>query len=153
MDNTDTPTETDAQGQADATSDDFKSPESKSAVLADLATERAARKNLTEKLAAAQTAQAQASEQLSALTAAKQAAERDALRYKIAATYGLGADDIELLSGDENAMTALAKRLAQTSTQQPKSPAPDPTQGGTGNPPALNSDQLERDIKKVLGIA
>lgn len=61
------------------------------------------------------------------------AAERDVLRYRIAAKHGItDADaDLFLTGSDEETMTAQAARYAELN-QTPTTPRPDPSQGAKG---------------------
>lgn len=87
--------------------------------------------------------------------------ERDAataasLRWRIAATHGINDADAEtfLTGTDEATLTRQATRLAEMrAAVTSNTPKPDLTQGGGGNPPALNGDGLEEAIKSKLGIA
>lgn len=79
-------------------------------------------------------------------------AAAEALRYRLAAKHGLNDEDAKFLVGDEANMEALAARLAAVNAA-PRTPVPDPTQGGRGTPPALNSDGLEQALREKLGIA
>lgn len=93
--------------------------------------------------------------------AAKASAE--ALRYKYAAKHGISDEDAErfLTGSDEATVAAQAERLAEIATPAAGTPpapakprlAPDPSQGGAGAPPALNSDELEDALKRKLGIS
>jgi hypothetical protein len=75
--------------------------------------------------------------------------------YRLAAQHEItDQEDLELLKSatDEAAMTKLAERLAAKAAA-PGTPKPDATQGGgSGTPPALNSDGLEQALKSKLGI-
>lgn len=75
--------------------------------------------------------------------------------YRLAAQHEItDQDDLDLLKSatDEAAMTKLAERLAAKAAA-PSAPKPDATQGGgSGTPPALNSDGLEQALKSKLGI-
>lgn len=81
-------------------------------------------------------------------------AQSEALRWRIAAKYGISDEDAEtfLTGTDEAALTTQAERLASLATNTPTTPKPDRTQGGTGEPPALNSDALEQALRSKLGI-
>jgi len=85
--------------------------------------------------------------------AAKATAE--ALRWRIAAKHGISDEDAEtfLTGNDEASLTRQAERLASLATTAPTTPKPDRTQGGTGEPVALNSDALENALRSKLGIA
>lgn len=75
--------------------------------------------------------------------------------YRLAAQHKIDDEgDLELLKSatDEAAMNKLAERLAAKANAT-GIPKPDATQGGgTGTPPALNSDGLEQALKSKLGI-
>ena len=79
-----------------------------------------------------------------------EAARVDALRYQIAAKYGITDNtDLILTGGDEDTMTRQAELWA---TRPAPIPKPDPAQGA-GSAPPLNSDGLERAIRDKLGIS
>lgn len=80
-------------------------------------------------------------------------AQADALRWRIAAKHGISDEDAEtfLTGNDEATLTRQAERLSSLSTA-PTAPKPDLSQGGSGTPPALNSDALEESLKAKLGI-
>jgi hypothetical protein len=82
--------------------------------------------------------------------------QRDTVVYRLAAQHGItDEDDLELLRSakDEAAMTKFAERLAAKAESSSGTPKPDATQGGgSGTPPALNSDGLEQALKSKLGI-
>lgn len=120
-------------------------------------------------------ANATAAEQLQALEDAKKTeieriqeraalaeAERDAnrvelTRFRLAARYGLGEDDLDFLpAGSDEEMEDRAKRLsarlkAQAPVETAPGPRPDLSQGPKGDLP-LNGDPLLNDIKLKLGI-
>jgi TolA-binding protein len=84
-----------------------------------------------------------------------QQAAVEALRFRIAAETGITENvDLILTAADEETM----RRQAQLwGTRAPSSdttagPRPDLTQGGSGQPPALNSDGLEEALRSKLGI-
>lgn len=86
-------------------------------------------------------------------------ATNEALRYKHAARVGMKDDDAELfLTGSDDATIAKqADRWAEVTAPTPPTTAnprvaTDPSQGGGGAPPALNSDALEDTLKQKLGI-
>lgn len=130
-----------------------------------IAAEREARK-AAEKAAA--TLQAQLDEirksQMSDLEKAQatatefqQAAEQaraEALRWRIAAKHGISDEDAEtfLTASDEAGLTRQAERLSALNTATPATPKPDRSQGGAGEPLALNSDGLEEALRSKLGI-
>lgn len=82
--------------------------------------------------------------------------QRDTTVYRLAAQHGItDEDDLDLLRSakDEAAMTKFAERLAAKANAT-GTPKPDATQGGgSGTPPALNSDGLEQALKSKLGIS
>ena len=94
-------------------------------------------------------AQAQAKEYEQA--AAK--AQAEALRWRIAAKHGISDEDAEtfLTGADVASLTRQAERLASLATTAPTTPKPDRTQGGSGEPPALNSDALEDALRNAVG--
>lgn len=78
----------------------------------------------------------------------------DAFREAAVTFGGIAAEDAELfLTGSDK--ETLTKQAARLMERTPAGPAPDPSQGGSGGavPAALNSDQLERDLKDKLGIS
>lgn len=79
-------------------------------------------------------------------------ATADALRFRVAAKYGISSEDADLfLTGADEA--TLERQAARLVERTPTSPLPDPTQGGkTGTSTALNSDGLEDALKSKLGI-
>lgn len=83
-------------------------------------------------------------------------AEARALRRETALEYRLSAEDALLLDAvvDEEAMRALAKRLAQGKADTAaRDGAYVPSEGRNTTAPALNSDQLEQALRAKLGIA
>lgn len=79
-------------------------------------------------------------------------ATTDALRLRVAAKHGISDEDADLFltgSDQETVEKQAAALVARTST----SPKPDLSQGGQGEPLALNSDGLEQALKSKLGIA
>lgn len=81
----------------------------------------------------------------------------EALVYRLAATHSItDEDDLELLkSAKAEQAPKLAERLAAKAEAEtkPGTPKPDTTQGGAGEPPALNSNALEQALKTKLGIS
>ena len=78
----------------------------------------------------------------------------EAFREAAVTFGGIAAEDAELfLTGSDK--ETLQKQAARLMERTPAGPAPDPSQGGSGGaaPAALNSDQLERDLKDKLGIS
>lgn len=87
-------------------------------------------------------------------TAAADSAAGDALRWRIAATKGIAAEDVELFltAADEETLIKQADRLAaRVATAVPDLPPPDPSQGGVSAPVALNSDELTNALKAAVG--
>lgn len=79
-------------------------------------------------------------------------ATADALRFRVAAKHGISDEDADLfLTGTDEA--TLVRQAARLVERTPTSPLPDPSQGGKGTSPALNSDALEQALKNKLGIA
>jgi len=149
--------ETGAVGEPKGT-DTFLNEESKRAVLDELYASRESVKQLkqqlsdyeAEKLSDLEKAQKAAAD----AQAAAAEAQREAMRYRLAAQHGISQEDAEifLTGGTEEAMAAQAARLAAR-VQEPKSPKPDLTQGGgQGTPPALNSDALTESLKAAVGL-
>lgn len=128
----------DPQQKDDATKSDFKSDESKNAVLADLQKEREQRKALQAQLdeiaKSKLTDQERAETERDEAKAAAAAAKTEALRWKIAAKHGISDSDAELfLHGtDEESLTATAVRLAELA-KLPGAPKPDPSVGPRGD--------------------
>jgi hypothetical protein len=85
---------------------------------------------------------------------AAEKATADALRWRIAAKHGISDEDAEtfLTGTDEATLTKQAERLSALNTSGPATPKPDRSQGGSGQPPALNSDGLEQALMSKLGI-
>lgn len=85
-----------------------------------------------------------------------QKAGTDALRYRIAAESGITENvDLILTAPDEETMRKQAELWTARTAESTASagPRPDLTQGGSGQPHALNSDGLEAALKTKLGIA
>lgn len=90
-------------------------------------------------------------------TEAREAANQatvDALRFRIAAETGI-TDNVDLIltAADEETMRRQATLWGSRQSDTPAGPRPDLTQGGSGTPPALNSDGLEDALRSKLGIA
>ena len=65
---------------------------------------------------------------------------------------GISREDADLfLTGSDTA--TLERQAARLVERTPITPRPDPSQGGNGTPPALNSNALEQALKSKLGIA
>lgn len=103
-----------------------------------------------EKLSDLERAQKQAQE----FQQAAEKANAESLRWRVAAQYGISADDAEtfLTGADEATLTRQAERLTALA-KTPTTPKPDLSQGGKETIPALNSDALERALRDKLGIA
>lgn len=86
-------------------------------------------------------------------SAARDQAISEALRWRVAARFGISDDDAEtFLSGtDEATLTRQAERLSAMAKVEPGTPKPDRSQG-SGSTPALNSDALEQALRDKLGI-
>ena len=85
--------------------------------------------------------------------AANQAAV-EALRFRIAAETGITENvDLILTAADEETMRRQATLWGSRTSDTTAGPRPDLTQGGSGQPHALNSDGLEDALKSKLGIA
>ena len=86
--------------------------------------------------------------------AAAETARAEALRWRIAAKHGISDEDAEtfLTATDEATLNRQAERLSAMVASTPTTPKPDRTQGGTGQPPALNSDALEDALRAKLGL-
>ena len=112
----------------------------------------AATARLTEIERANETALERAQREAAEAREAVAAATAEALRFKVAAKHGITDEDAELfLTGtDEATLLRQAARLTERTT--PSGPRPDPTQGGSDEPPALNSNALEEALKAKLGI-
>jgi hypothetical protein len=83
------------------------------------------------------------------------AAESGALRWRIAAKYGISDDDAELFltGGDEDTLTRQAERFAERTTAQSKSDGLYvPAEGKVPSAPALNSNDLEVALRNKLNI-
>ena len=75
----------------------------------------------------------------------------EAFREAAVTFGGISAEDAELfLTGSDK--ETLQKQAARLMERTPTSPQPDLTQGGRGEPHALNSDGLENALKSKLGI-
>lgn len=82
-----------------------------------------------------------------------QQAAADAIRFRIAAEKGI-TDNVDLIltAGDEDTMRRQADLWVSRTPDTTAGPRPDLTQGGSGAPPALNSDGLEDALRSKLGI-
>jgi hypothetical protein len=152
---------------ADATTPEgFKSPESKEAVLADLAKEREARKaaekaakenrSAAQKLAeleeSQKTEQQKLADQLAAVTAERDAAHGQLLRHRVAVAKGLTADLVDRLRGDtEDELSADADQLLALVSKKDDSetrpgPRPDLSQGAQGGAGTSTAQQFAAAI-------
>lgn len=81
----------------------------------------------------------------------------DTLRTHLVALHNISDEDRDLFltSDDPETLLKQVSRLTQreAAATAPTTPKPDRTQGGTGEPPALNSDALENALRSKLGIA
>lgn len=141
-------------------SEEFKSEESKKAVLADLMAERDARKKLQEQVdkfeqAEADAKKAQMSEIERAQAEVKEAQEAanqanaELLKYRIAGKHEItDEEDIELfLTGtDEETLTRQAERLASRASG-PRNPQPDPSAGPKGGPVLTDAEKVSEAEK------
>lgn len=82
------------------------------------------------------------------------AAEAGALRWRIAAKYGISDEDAELflLGTDEETLTRQAERLASRNSQSKNDGLYVPAEGKVPSAPALNSDDLESALRQKLNI-
>lgn len=82
-----------------------------------------------------------------------QQAAAEAIRFRIAAEKGI-TDHVDLIltAGDEDTMRRQADLWVSRTPETTAGPRPDLTQGGSGQPPALNSDGLEDALRSKLGI-
>lgn len=121
------------------------------------AAEKAA-ETLQAQLAEIQRAQMSDLERAQALAAeaqtAAETAKAEALRWRIAARHGISDEDAEtfLTGTDEATLIRQAERLSAMAASAPTTPKPDRTQGGQGEPLALNGDGLENALRSKLGI-
>jgi hypothetical protein len=100
----------------------------------------AAAKRLSEIEEAQKSDAEKAAERLRQLEEERDAAQRDALRFKVASKFGIGDDDAELfLTGsDEDTLTKQAERLAQRTENRKKNGNHVPTEGATTTPPGTD---------------
>lgn len=82
------------------------------------------------------------------------AAEAGALRWRIAAKYGISDDDAELflLGTDEDTLTRQAERLQARTAATKNDGLYVPAEGKVPSAPALNSDGLEAALRNKLNI-
>lgn len=74
------------------------------------------------------------------------------LRDHLVKLHDISDDDRDLFLTASDPETLL-KQAARLVERTPTSPRPDPTQGGNGEPVALNSNGLEQALRSKLGIA
>ena len=73
----------------------------------------------------------------------------DALRFRVAAQYGIAEEDAELFLTGSDAET-LTRQATRLKDRTPTTPRPDPTQGAQ-QAPALNSDGLTQALARAVG--
>jgi hypothetical protein len=114
----------------------------------------AATSRLTEIERANETALEKAQREATEAREQAQQAAVEALRFRIAAETGI-TDNVDLIltAADEETMRRQATLWGSRQSDTPAGPRPDLTQGGTGQPPALNGDGLEEALRTKLGIA
>jgi hypothetical protein len=79
--------------------------------------------------------------------------EKTTLKQQVALEKGLPAKWVDRLKGDTKAeLEADADEILADIKTDTTTPRPDRTQGGSGQPPALNSDGLEQALMSKLGI-
>lgn len=81
-------------------------------------------------------------------------ARAEALRLRVAVEHSISIEDADLfLTGrDEETLRAQAGRLVAREAERKKSGGYVPKEGASTEPPALNSNQLEADLKRALGV-
>lgn len=92
---------------------------------------------------------------LAAKSAAHDSIAASEMRWRVAATHGVSAEDAELFltATDEATLVKQAERLTERiAAAVPDLPPPDYSQGGSGQPPALNSDELTNALKAAVGV-
>jgi hypothetical protein len=127
--------------------EEFKSEDSKRAVLADLANERDRRRSAE---ARARDAERVADERVAAEVPKAVTA---ALREHLVALHGISKDDADLMltATDPETLLKQVARMVAGNADAPTTPRPDPSQGHKGDPPALNSDRLEQSLRTAVG--
>ena len=90
-------------------------------------------------------------ERLAAMEKRAADAELTALRANVANLHGVSAEDRDLFltGGDEESLTAQAKRLAERESEQGKRPPSVPKQGTDTNPP--KADEMREFTRSVFG--
>jgi len=114
---------------------------------------RAKAEKLNELEEAQKTAEQKTAERLAAAERAATEAEAKVLRRDIAIEHKLTAEDAALLDNitDEEAMRALATRLAAVNESGARGPRPDPNQGKSGGNTASTGDQFAAFFTNQLG--
>jgi hypothetical protein len=120
------------------------------------AANRAAADELAQIKDAQKSAEQRQADELAALRQEAEAARTESLRWRVAATHGISAEDAELfLTGrDEETMTAQATRLAEKlAAPAPKAELkPDPSQGPRGGSSGSTADQFASALSPLLNF-
>lgn len=106
--------------------------------------------------AANQTEAERIADELAAAQREASEARREALRFRVAAKFGISDEDASLLlTGDDEAtMTRQAEAIAKRATDNSRTAQVVPTEGSAlGTTQALNGDGLEQSLRTALGIA
>lgn len=152
-------TKAEPQQQGDPAADDLGEG-GKKALDAERAARKAAEKaaaDLQAKLAgieqANETALEKAQREAQEYREQAQNAALEAIRFRIAAETGI-TDNVDLIltAPDEDTMRRQAALWVERTPTTSAGPKPDLTQGGSGQPLALNSDGLEEALRTKLGI-
>lgn len=113
-----------------------------------------ANKNKADEFDKLQASSATDAEKLTAALQAKDDAERELARYRVAASTGLPIDLAEMLTGsDEDAMEEQAKKLLARlapATPPKAKPKADPTQGGTGGSKLSAADEGKAEAQRRI---
>src|SRR5690625_3032332 len=155
-------TSPEGQNEEPQTQNEFKSEESKQAVLADLVSERDARKQADKRISELEDQLAQASSEndaalQSALDTTKQA-QAESTRFKIAARFGISVEpgendqpsdaDLFLTASTEDELLAQAQRLSSFRKASLEDGLVDLNQGGSGKPaPPSTADQFAQQLE------
>ena len=155
-------TSPEGQNEEPQTQNEFKSEESKQAVLADLVSERDARKQADKRVSEleAQLSQADSEKETAlqeALDTAKQA-QAESTRFKIAARFGISVEpgdddqpsdaDLFLTASTEDELLAQAQRLSSFRKASLEDGLVDPNQGGGGKTaPPSTADQFAQQLE------
>lgn len=115
-----------------------------------LATEYAAKLRDIEKAQLSDLERAQVAAREAQEAAAK--ATTDALRWRVAAQYGISAEDAEtfLTGADEATISRQAERLAALTVTPKPAPRPDMSQGAKGSGPTAPAEQFAAVIDSLL---